>query len=102
MRTSESKDTSKSMILCRFEPEVRNRTRGNCGANFGFAALALFLSWVGTRVVDGAVRNRLSNRAPGARLLRGVLGRSFRPWSGVLGLFRGFRGGNVFFCRSCG
>jgi hypothetical protein len=25
--------------LCRFEPEVRNRTRGNCGANFGFAAL---------------------------------------------------------------
>jgi hypothetical protein len=25
---------------CRFEPEARNRTRGNCGANFGFAALA--------------------------------------------------------------
>src|SRR5437588_12930865 len=24
---------------CRFEPEVRNRTRGNCSANFGFAAL---------------------------------------------------------------
>ena len=28
------------MMLAPLEPEVRNRTRGNHGANFGFAALA--------------------------------------------------------------
>jgi uncharacterized protein YecT (DUF1311 family) len=41
MRTSESKDTSQLYDFgAAFEPEVRNRTRGNCSANFGFAALA--------------------------------------------------------------
>jgi hypothetical protein len=41
MRTSESKDTSQLYnSSAAFEPEVRNRTRGNCSANFGFAALA--------------------------------------------------------------
>jgi membrane protein required for colicin V production len=41
MRTSESKDTSQLYdSSAAFEPEVRNRTRGNGSANFGFAALA--------------------------------------------------------------
>ena len=42
MRTSESKDTRQLHdASAAFEPEVRNRTRGNCSANFGFAALVL-------------------------------------------------------------
>jgi methionine-rich copper-binding protein CopC len=43
MRTSESKDTSNAMILVPLEPEVRKRTRGKRGANFGFAALGALL-----------------------------------------------------------
>jgi hypothetical protein len=39
LRTSESKGTSNVMILVPLEPEVRNWTRGNYDANFGFAAL---------------------------------------------------------------
>src|SRR5882757_8349583 len=41
MRTSESRDTRSLRFQCPFEPEVRNWTRGNDGANFGFGALAV-------------------------------------------------------------
>src|ERR1051325_7685100 len=62
------------MILVPVEPKVRNRTRGNCHANFGFAALVPAAARRHARKIGGGLNfnqpalSRLLNGIPSSRI----------------------------------